>query len=48
VLESGIVPVVAVRPATYIGSGKVEEVAGLIKSLEAGLVVMDCALSPVQ
>jgi GTP-binding protein HflX len=48
VLESGIVPVVAVRPATYIGSGKVEEVAGLVKSLEAGLVVMDCALSPVQ
>jgi GTP-binding protein HflX len=48
VLESGIVPVAAVRPATYIGAGKVEEIAGLIKSLEAGLVVMDCALSPVQ
>jgi GTP-binding protein HflX len=48
VLESGIVPVAAVRPATYIGSGKVEEIAGLIKSLKAGLVVMDCALSPVQ
>jgi GTP-binding protein HflX len=48
VLESGIVPVVDVRPATYVGSGKVEEIAGLIKSLEAGLVVMDCALSPVQ
>ena len=48
VLESGIVPLAEIRPSTYIGSGKVEEIAGLIKSLEAGLVVMDCALSPVQ
>jgi GTP-binding protein HflX len=48
VLESGIVPVATIRPATYIGTGKVEEIAGLIKSIEAGLVVMDCALSPVQ
>ncbi|HEY6254883.1 MAG TPA: GTPase HflX [Xanthobacteraceae bacterium] len=48
VLEQGIVPVAAIRPATFIGSGKVEEIAGLIKSVEAGLVVVDCALSPVQ
>jgi GTPase len=48
VLQSGIVPVSEIRPATYIGSGKVAEIAGLIKSLEAGLAVMDCALSPVQ
>src|SRR5262249_21730652 len=37
-----------IRPATYLGKGKVEELAGLVKSLEASLVVMDCALSPVQ
>jgi len=36
------------RPATYLGKGKVEEFAGLIKSLDIGIVVMDCALSPVQ
>jgi GTPase len=48
VLQSGIVPLAEIRPATYIGSGKVEEIAGLVKSLEASLVVMDCALSPVQ
>src|SRR5207342_2250014 len=30
------------------GKGKVDEIAGLVKSLEAGLVVMDCALTPVQ
>ena len=38
----------ALRPATYLGKGKVEEIAGLVKTLEAGIVVMDCALSPVQ
>jgi GTP-binding protein HflX len=37
-----------VRPATFIGKGKVEEIAGLVKTEEAGIVVMDCALSPVQ
>jgi GTP-binding protein HflX len=42
------VPVGAIRPATFIGSGKVEELAGVIKSVEAGLAVVDCALSPVQ
>ncbi len=38
----------AIRPATYIGKGKVDEIAGLVRTFEAGLVVMDCALSPVQ
>jgi len=48
VAESGIVPVGDIRPATFIGKGKLEELAGLVKSAEADLVVMDCALSPVQ
>jgi GTP-binding protein HflX len=43
-----IVGLAAPRPATYIGSGKVEELAGLIRAEQIGLVVMDCALSPVQ
>ena len=46
--QSGIVALNALRPATYIGKGKVEEISGLVKSLEAGIVVMDCALTPVQ
>ena len=46
--QSGIVMLSAVRPATYLGKGKVEEIAGLVKSHETGIVVMDCALSPVQ
>jgi GTP-binding protein HflX len=48
VVSSGIVPLGELRPATFIGKGKVEEIAGLAKTAEAGIVVMDCALSPVQ
>ena len=46
--QSGIVPLRALHPATYLSKGKVEEIAGLVKSFEAGIVVMDCALTPVQ
>ncbi len=48
VAQAGIVMLGAIRPATYLGKGKVEEIAGLVKTHEAGIVVMDCALSPVQ
>jgi GTP-binding protein HflX len=48
VVQAGIVPLNVIRPATYIGTGKVDEIAGLVKSLEAGVVICDCALSPVQ
>lgn len=48
VVEAGLVPISTPRPATYIGKGKTEEIAGLAKSLDVGLVVVDCALSPVQ
>jgi GTP-binding protein HflX len=37
-----------IRPATYLGKGKVDEIAERIAADEVGLVVMDCALSPVQ
>ena len=48
VVEEGLVTLAAIRPATYIGKGKVDEIAGLVKSLEASVVVMDCPVSPVQ
>ena len=48
ILDTGMVLLTDVRPATYIGKGKVDEIAGLVKSHEAGIVVVDCALSPVQ
>jgi GTP-binding protein HflX len=38
----------AIRPATFLGKGKVEEIAREIEDEEIGLIVMDCALSPVQ
>src|SRR5207248_1805787 len=37
-----------IRPATFLGKGKVEEIVGLVASHHVDLVVMDCALSPVQ
>ena len=48
VVQEGLVTLSAIRPATYVGKGKVDEIAGLVKSLEASVVVMDCPVSPVQ
>jgi GTPase len=48
VVEAGVVPLTAIRPATFIGKGKVDELAGLVKTREAGLVILDAALSPAQ
>jgi GTP-binding protein HflX len=48
IVASGLVALSQLRPATYLGKGKVEELAGVVKTHEAGIVVMDCALSPVQ
>jgi GTP-binding protein HflX len=48
VVDGGLAPLIDIQPATFIGKGKVEEFAGLVKSLDVGLVIMDCALSPVQ
>jgi GTP-binding protein HflX len=48
VVDSGLVTLSGIRPATYIGKGKVDELAGLVKSHQAGIVVMDCPISPVQ
>ena len=48
IVDALIAPVAQIRPATYLGKGKVEEVLGLIKGNDIELVVMDCALSPIQ
>jgi GTP-binding protein HflX len=48
VVQSGLVTLADIRPATYIGKGKVDEIAGLVKTQEASVVVMDCPVSPVQ
>ncbi|SER31574.1 GTP-binding protein HflX [Faunimonas pinastri] len=43
-----IVPVRKALPATLLGTGKVEEIAELVKTHEAALVVVDHPLTPVQ
>lgn len=48
VAEAIIAPLGQIRPATYLGKGKVEDVLGLVRAHQADLVVMDCALSPIQ
>src|SRR3569833_4158134 len=48
IADALIAPVTQIRPATYLGKGKVEEIVGLISGHDIELVVMDCALSPVQ
>jgi GTP-binding protein HflX len=48
VASAGIVPLAQIKPATFLGKGKVEEIAGIVRAEEAGLVFVDGALSPVQ
>ena len=48
IAHSAIVPVSRPQPATLIGKGKVEEIGGMLDSLDAGLVVVDHPLTPVQ
>ena len=37
-----------VRPATLLGKGQIEEIAGLAKANEAKLLIVDSALTPIQ
>jgi GTPase len=48
VQDAIVAPISQIRPATYLGKGKVDEIAGLVSTHTVELVVMDCALSPVQ
>ncbi|AHB48812.1 GTP-binding protein HflX [Hyphomicrobium nitrativorans NL23] len=48
VAEARLVSVPQPRPATLFGSGKVEEIADLVKDEDVGLVIVDHTISPVQ
>ena len=48
VADAILAPIPQIRPATYLGKGKVEEIVGLVGGNAIELVVMDCALSPIQ
>jgi len=47
-VASMIIPIAAPRPATFIGTGKIEALHDYIENEDITLVVVDCALSPVQ
>ena len=48
IVKAEIAPLKLPKPATYIGSGKIAEFKEFIEAEEIGLVMMDCALSPIQ
>ncbi len=48
VVDASVVSMNQIRPATFIGAGKLEEIAAQAKEGEIDLVMFDCALSPAQ
>ncbi len=48
IVAGQIVLLSQIRPASFLGKGKVDELASLVSAEEIELVIMDCALSPVQ
>jgi len=48
VVDSGVVRLSQPRPATLLGSGKVDELTGQILAQEIDIVIVDYPLSPVQ
>jgi len=48
VVQGLIVPVNQPRPATLMGTGKIEEIKALLDEKDAGLVIVDHPLTPVQ
>jgi GTP-binding protein HflX len=48
VAASGLVPLQAPRPAALFGSGKIEELKGVVRAEDVGLVIVDHPLTPVQ
>ena len=48
VAHAMIAPLSVPKPATLIGKGKVEEIAELVKEHDAGLVIVNAQLSPIQ
>lgn len=48
VVHAETVSLSRVRPATFLGGGAVERLAGTVKGLEVDVVIIDASLSPVQ
>jgi len=45
---SELVPLRTIKPATYMGQGKLDEIKAQVKKQELELLVFDCELSPIQ
>ncbi len=48
IVETFVVAVQKIVPATFMGAGKAEELAGIVAATHAELVIVNAALSPVQ
>lgn len=48
IADGQIVPIHAPRPATLLGTGKIEEIKAALDEHDAGLVIVDHPLTPVQ
>ena len=48
VVDAGVIPIRTIKPPTLFGSGKVDEITGIIKSSEIGLAIIDHPISPKQ
>lgn len=48
ICESKIVPIARAKPGALFGSGKVEEMGAITRAHDAGLVIVDHPLTPVQ
>lgn len=48
IVAKGVIPVSRTRPGTLLGSGKVEELKGVVAAERIGLVIIDHPLTPVQ
>ena len=48
IIGAEVVPVREIKPSTYIGRGVIDRLAPMFKEKEVDVVIMDCALTPVQ
>ena len=48
IVHAGTVSLASTKPGTLLGTGKVEELAGIVAASDAGVVIVDHALTPVQ
>jgi len=48
VVDQQIVPMRDVNVANFLGGGKITEIADVVRAEKAGIIVMNCRLSPIQ